>query len=192
MSTPVDRPDFSDASTSSDRYQSGSDEGDLHDWEDFREQYLRYARETSFTPQPTVGFGKSKFGPPPEKIKVANSGPARGLKAAYRRDIEPVYRWDPREIGVIFNEGFKPHNDKLPSSLQYYQAEMTETALVSASRDSTFDEEGPRPPWAVDANGHFKRWTINAPGGYDFVASLNRKAYVNQQEVAFWKGVKGE
>ncbi|WP_381798873.1 hypothetical protein [Streptomyces niveus] len=193
MSTPADhRPPFSDAHTSSDRYESGSDDGTSHNWEDFREQYLKYARETTFVPQPTVGFGKSEFGPRPEQIKVANSGPAKGLRAAYRKDLEPLVRWDPRDYEEVFKFGFRPHNDKRPSSFNYYQAEMTETALVSTSRDATFDEEGPRPAWAFNNEGHFPRYTINAPGGYDFVASLNTSAYVNQQEVAFWKGIRPE
>lgn len=187
------RPDFSDAKTSSDYYSDGSDEGQSYSAQEFREQYQAFARETTFTPQPAVGFGESTYGLDPDKIVVANTGPAKGLRAAYRQDLQPLYRWDSRDYTVIFKEGFRPHNDKRPSSMQHYQAETIETALVSTTRDARWDaDEGPRPAWSASAEGYSYRYTINAPGGYDFLASLNVKSYARQQEVAFWKGIRPE
>ncbi|MFF5161595.1 hypothetical protein ACFY3N_36485 [Streptomyces sp. NPDC000348] len=188
MSTP---PDFSDPSVSGSHYSDGSALSDPGDYQEFLEYYRRYARESTFTPQPTVGFGSSIYGPRPEQIRVANTGPAAGARVVYRADLEPLYRWDSRPPEVIFRDGFQPHNGRLPSSLQYYQSEQTETGLVSTTRD--LNPDAAQPSWARNSAGHSFRYTIHAPGGYEFLASLTHHAsFYGQQEVAFWKGIRPE
>ncbi|MCZ1007826.1 toxin glutamine deamidase domain-containing protein [Streptomyces lydicus] len=192
------RPEFSRPPSVSSEWYSSDDEDPVSK-EFFKEEYTRFGRETTFTPQPTVGFGSSLYGPRPEDMPLARSGellgdPSAGAEAfriAYRFDLEPLFRWDSRSWEVIFVEGFRPHNGKRPVSLRFYQAEHIDTALVSTTRDGTFAEEGARPEWAMK-DGRTYRYTINAPGGYDFLGSLPRYAYANQQEVAFWKGVRPE
>ncbi len=188
---PSHRRNFSDASFSSDRLSDGSAEDDPGNLEEFLDHYRCYARETSFQPQPTVGFGESRYGPRPEEIIVANTGPAAGARVVYRADLEPLYRWDARGAEIIFREGFRPWNDKLPSSLQYYQGEAPESALVSTTRDP--NPAGAQPRDAFDENGFSYRYTIYAPGGYEFMTSLTHHgALYGQQEVAFWKGIRPE
>ncbi|MFE7119583.1 hypothetical protein ACFU99_29615, partial [Streptomyces sp. NPDC057654] len=193
------RPEFSRPPSVSSEWYSSDDDNAL-DEEAFREEYQRFARETSFVPQPAVGFGDSVYGPRPEDLPVARigdlaggpDGGGRAFRVVYRVDVEPLFRWDSRPPEVIFGEGFRPHNDKRPVSLRFYQVDHIETALVSTSRDGVFgEEEGALPAWAVQ-NGVAYRYHVDAPGGYDFMASLPRHAYPPQQEVAFWKGIRPE
>ncbi|MET7456220.1 hypothetical protein ABZT03_30925, partial [Streptomyces sp. NPDC005574] len=125
---------------------------------------------------------------------MANSGPALNGKPAYRKDLEPVYRWDNRKPKKIFKEGFPSWNNMKPSSLQYYQNENGYTGYVSTTRKPEFAGATGMPP--VDAltdDGESYRYTIEAPGGIDFLTTLGREAaYANQEEVAFWRGIRSE
>ncbi|MFE4690657.1 hypothetical protein ACFRH6_11430 [Streptomyces sp. NPDC056749] len=141
-------------------------------------------RLTTARPQIVAGFGKSKFGPRPEKIPVSRSQTFRTLR--YRQDREPLYRYDTRHHDTIFNEGFRPWNNKAVRSLAHYQAWLQRSAMVSTTRHhGTY-----APKWAEASDGTANLYVINAPGGIDMVDSLRTRAYGGLQEVVFWKGIR--
>ncbi|MEU9557217.1 scabin-related ADP-ribosyltransferase [Streptomyces fumanus] len=147
-------------------------------------------RSVTPTPQRTAGFGRSKYGPHPRDLVVANTGPAVNAQLMYRKDTLPLFRWDTRGPEIIFSEGFRNWNNLAPSSLQHYQNQNQETALVSFTRepDPTFS----RPDWAVNEDGLSYRYLTFPPGGYEFLSTLQTASYSSQDEVAHWKGVRPE
>ncbi|MFJ5220694.1 hypothetical protein ACIP98_39225 [Streptomyces sp. NPDC088354] len=159
--------------------------------EKFPDERIRWAlsqfhSDTTTEPQPTAGFGKSRFGLRPDKLRVSRTETYRTL--FFRKDNEPLFRYDTRHFDTIFNEGFRPWNNKAPRSLLHYQSHLQRTAMVSASRSAgTF-----LPPWAVAPDGTANLYVIKAPGGVDMVASLRRRAWWMMYEVAFWKGIRPE
>ncbi|MFD5571731.1 scabin-related ADP-ribosyltransferase [Streptomyces cadmiisoli] len=156
-----------------------------------RRQYP--GRLTTDRAQPAAGFGRSRYGIHPADLPTLRHD-KQGRQApriAYRADSEPLYRWDTRTPDAIFPEGFKSWNVKLPKSLRSYQKTLKESrrsALVSATRSN----DGYIPEWAIRQDGLALRYTIRAPGGMDLVESLGTVAFHQQQEVAFWKGIRPE
>ncbi|MFE9118534.1 DUF4157 domain-containing protein [Streptomyces sp. NPDC007172] len=149
-------------------------------------------RQTTPVPQPAAGFGRSQFGLHPSRLPTlrhdAQGRPAPRIE--YRADSEPLYRWDRRLPDEIFPQGFRSWNVKVPNSLRSYQKTLKESrrsALVSVTRSG----DGYAPEWAIE-NGRAIRYTIRAPGGMDLVESLGTVAFHQQQEVAFWKGIRPE
>ncbi|MEV8031618.1 hypothetical protein [Streptomyces sp. NPDC086182] len=190
MTTPWERDDHSDTegytSEASDSSFEGAEDPGLID----ATLQSVPGRSVTPTPQMTAGFGSSKYGPHPRNIVVANTGPAADATLQYRKDMGQLWRWDSRGPDVIFREGFRPHNNLAPSSLQHYQNTHQETALVSFTRDP--DPDSSRPEWAVDENGRSYRYLAFPSGGYDFVSSLQTASLPGQDEVALWKGVRPE
>ncbi|WP_435879811.1 scabin-related ADP-ribosyltransferase [Streptomyces flaveolus] len=147
-------------------------------------------RAVTPTPQRAGGFGRSKYGPRPDAVMVAYTGPAVGATLMYRKDSEAVFRWDTRGPGIIFPRGFEHQNNVAPSSLQYYQNQAQDTALVSFTRDP---DPNARPEWAFnEEDGLAYRYLGFPPGGYDFVSTLQTASMPSQDEVAFWKGSRPE
>ncbi|MEU0950581.1 hypothetical protein ABZ379_49430 [Streptomyces canus] len=155
--------------------------------EDYQMAMDRFpGRRTSAKPQPTAGIGRSRFGLRPDKLWASRTD--RSLTLRYRKDNEPLYRYDSRHHDVIFNEGFRPWNGKAPRSLAHYQLHLQRTALVSASRNGGSYV----PSWAIGQDGTTNLYVIQAPGGIDMIATLKRRAGLEMQEVAFWKGIRPE
>lgn len=154
----------------------------------------QYPRQVSETPQPAAGFGKSRLGVLPGRVKpMRQDAKGRALPSLkYRADDAPLYRYDTRGPDEILAKGFAPRSEKLPRSLRLYQkvlhTEMNGTAFVSTSR-SPGDYI---PEWAKQPNGDAYRYVINAPGGIDLVVTLGSTAFLDQQEVIFWKGIRPE
>ncbi|MEU0950657.1 hypothetical protein ABZ379_49840, partial [Streptomyces canus] len=158
-----------------------------HSEDEYEEAFDRFpGRRVSVEPQPTVGHGGSRFGLHPDKFRVSRSQPHLTLQ--YRADNESLYRYDTRHHDVIFNEGFRPWNGKAPRSLAHYQKHVPRTAVVSASRNPG----DYLPYWAVARDGLANLYVIHAPGGIDMIATLKRRAGLEMQEVAFWKGIRPE
>ncbi|MCW2902100.1 MAG: hypothetical protein JWO67_4365, partial [Streptosporangiaceae bacterium] len=190
------RPEYSDAdyaATDSDPDFDNSEESDSEDETppdelraEFEQFYFAHPRDTTYAAQPTVGFGTSLYGPRPERFIAARSGSSQGGRPVYRRDDEPLYRWDSRPPEVIFSEGFRPRSDTLPKSLRLYQKWLDRSGVVSATRSREPDVVSPR----LNSDGFTYRYTLTAPGGIDMVATLNVNAYPSMQEVIFWKGIR--
>ncbi|MFI5983497.1 hypothetical protein ACIBEA_21790 [Streptomyces sp. NPDC051555] len=176
--------------------------------DDFEAAYNSFPRSTTTTPQATVGFGKSRFGVPPEKLKTlrhewrefADDPDEDGFypadcppKLLYRQDDELLYRFDTREPDEIFREGFKPLTEKVPASLRFYEHTLHSgddgTAFVSTTRSPWW---GSTPDWFQRPDSLIYRYVIKAPGGIDLMATLGAKSLVKQQEVVFWKGIRPE
>ncbi|MFJ8388829.1 DUF4157 domain-containing protein [Streptomyces sp. NPDC094438] len=189
MEMELDPPDFSDAEE--------IDDGG-YDSEAFEEDYQKYLatrdqlpRDTTATPQPAAGFGKSTYGIHPSKVKTLRQDKKQGRAAPelrYRQDNHLLYRWDKRAPGEILGSGFAPWNEKLPPSLRHYQKLLQRTGFVSTTRS----EGGYVPDWARQTDGSGYRYVINAPGGIDLVDTLGTVSFVQQQEVIFWKGIRPE
>jgi hypothetical protein len=184
------RPLYSDVEADSDSNSESSHMGQLTQ-EAFIQHFNAYERESTYVPQLTVGFGTSLFGPRPEDLRVANTGADSGNRGAFRLDLQRVFRFSRGTAAEIFRDGYQPRGDTLPSSLQRYQAELSETGLVSTTRDPSRTEEAAMPAWVLNSE-FYSIGAIDAPGGYEFLTSLGRSAYANQQEVAFWKGIRPE
>lgn len=98
-----------------------------------------------------------------------------------------MYRWDSRRPAVIFSEGFQPKSDVAPSSLQYHQRQLTDSAMVSFTRKPE-PEHGEMHREAGTGNAY--RYTApQVQGGVDVAVSLGTASYAHQQEVVFWKGM---
>lgn len=183
----IDRLDFSDAEELSD---GGADsEAGEYDFPSFMAERDKYPRATTPTPQPAAGFGESTYGIDPGKVKSMREDRKQGRAVPplrYRKDNEPLYRWDGRTPDQILGKGFKPWNEKLPASLRHYQKLLQRTGFVSATRSPG----GYVPDWARQPDGSGWRYVINAPGGIDLVDTLGTTAFAQQQEVIFWKGIQ--
>ncbi|WP_234046958.1 eCIS core domain-containing protein [Streptomyces adelaidensis] len=159
-----------------------------------RHKYNQYPRQVSENPQPAVGFGKSRLGVRPDLVKsMRQDAQGRALPPLkYRTDNAPLYRYDTRGPDEILAQGFAPRSEKLPRSLRLYQkvlhTAMNGTAYVSTSR-SPGDYI---PEWAKQSNGDAYRYVLSASGGIDLVATLGSTAFLDQQEVIFWKGIRPE
>lgn len=190
--------------SSAPEYSSGAEvsydndsEGYEADPQDYYAERARADRDTTTDPQPAAGFGKSKRGINPKKLKTIRDD-KRGKKAdgkgrdapelKYRKDNKPLYRFDGRGPETIMVEGFKPWNEELPRSLRLYQKELHKTGFVSATR-SPGDYV---PDWARQPDGTAYRYQMNPPGGIDLVDTLGTVSFAQQQEVIFWKGVRPE
>ncbi|WP_150493103.1 scabin-related ADP-ribosyltransferase [Streptomyces kanamyceticus] len=188
MAMDIDQLDFSDAEEISD---GGMDsEAEEADFPAFMAERGKYPRSTTPTPQEAVGFGDSKYGIDPGKVKSMREDKAGGGRPLpplqYRKDNELLYRWDGRTPDQILGKGFAPWNEKLPASLRHYQKLLQKTGFVSTTRSPG----GYVPDWARQPDGSGYRYVINAPGGIDLVETLGTTSFVQQQEVIFWKGVK--
>ncbi|MFD4629074.1 hypothetical protein ACFVYR_04125 [Streptomyces sp. NPDC058284] len=183
----VDARDFSDAEELSD---GGMDsEADEYDYATFMAERGKYPRETTPTPQPAVGFGESTYGPDPGKVKSMREDRKQGRPLPplrYRKDNELLYRWDKRTPDEILGKGFDAWNEKLPASLRHYQKLLQKTGFVSTTRSPG----GYVPDWARQPDGSGYRYVISAPGGIDLVDTLGTTAFVQQQEVIFWRGMQ--
>ncbi|MEU1116327.1 MULTISPECIES: hypothetical protein [unclassified Streptomyces] len=182
----VDARDFSDAEELTD---GGTDsEAGEYDYASFLDERNKYPRETTPTPQPTVGFGDSTYGPDPGKVKSMREDRKQGRALPplrYRKDNELLYRWDKRTPDQILGKGFDSWNDKLPASLRHYQKLLTKTGFVSTTRSPG----GYVPDWARQPDGSGYRYVISAPGGIDLVDTLGTTSFAQQQEVIFWRGM---
>ncbi|MEU6126492.1 hypothetical protein [Streptomyces sp. NPDC047123] len=182
----VDPRDFSDAEEISD---GGTDsEAGEYDYASFMDERNKFPRETTPTPQPTVGFGDSTYGPDPGKVKSMREDRKQGRDVPplrYRKDSELLYRWDKRTPDQILGKGFEAWNDKLPASLRHYQKLLQKTGFVSTTRSPG----GYVPDWARQPDGSGYRYVISAPGGIDLVDTLGTTSFAQQQEVIFWKGM---
>jgi hypothetical protein len=56
----------------------------------------------------------------------------------YRKDDEPLTRFDLRHYDIIFRDGFRPWNNKRPAGLLSCQTITTRTAFVSTSRRNDY------------------------------------------------------
>lgn len=183
--------------SSAPEYSSGAEvsydndsEGYEADPQDYFAERGRAERDTTGDPQPAAGFGKSKHGINPKKLKTLRHD-KHGREAPelkYRKDNKPLYRFDGRGPETIMVEGFKPWNEELPRSLRLYQKELHKTGFVSATR-SPGDYV---PDWARQPDGTAYRYQMNPPGGIDLVDTLGTVSFAQQQEVIFWKGVRPE
>jgi hypothetical protein len=193
--------EFSDAETVDLDYESEGYEADLPA---HQQHYNKYPRDVTESPQDAAGFGSSRKGVLPGRVKTIRKD-KRGRtppSLMFRQDNHPLYRYDTRGPNEIFREGFRPRSGKLPKSLRLYQAVLHTgsegTAFVSTSR-SPGDY---LPDWAIlnpaaAAKYGFTgqvafRYKITAPGGIDLIASLGTTAFHGQQEVIFWKGIRPE
>ncbi|MFE9768362.1 DUF4157 domain-containing protein [Streptomyces sp. NPDC005808] len=178
-------------------YSSGPDashdnDSEGYEWEEteYLAERSRADRDTTADPQPAAGFGKSKHGINPKKLKTLrhdkHNRQAPELK--YRKDDKPLFRFDKRSPEQIMDEGFKSWNEEVPRSLRLYQKELHKTGFVSATR-SAGDYV---PDWARQPDGSAYRYQMNPPGGIDLVDSLGTVSFAQQQEVVFWKGVRPE
>lgn len=151
----------------------------------------RPSRQTSDIPVPGgMGFGSSKYGPRPEQLPTARTGPFAGGTRYYREDLDPLYHWSPEGPDVAFTHGIPPKNNLAPRSLQQHQNRPSDSAMVSLTRNP--DPEA-QPPGARDPeSGISYRRTVLGPGGVDFVNSLITPSKVHREEVGQWKGVKPE
>ncbi|MFB7498141.1 hypothetical protein ACFC09_26250 [Streptomyces sp. NPDC056161] len=169
----------------------GSYEGFESTPEDFRQAWEAFpGRRVGPNPVDTVGSGESRYGVNPLSLTVANSGPAADYQIAHRLDRDPLYRFKThtreRGLGIVFRDGFENKSDKLPSSIQYYQNNHTDTVYVSSSRDR--DPAGPKPLWVDE--GEYARYSMpNVPGGIDVLATLREVAFRHQQEIIHYKGI---
>ncbi|GGM03595.1 hypothetical protein GCM10010129_53810 [Streptomyces fumigatiscleroticus] len=179
--------EFSDAEAVG--YDADSDAGEW-DQAAYDTERGRYHRDTTDAPQPAAGFGTSTYGLHPSRLKTRrkNKNGQQAPKLKYRKDREPLYRYDTRPPEVILREGFKPWNDKMPRSLRLYQKTLDRTALVSTSRS----HGGYTPEWAKQPDGSAYLYVVNPPGGIDLVDSLGTSSFAQQQEVVFWKGIRPE
>ncbi|WP_098245665.1 scabin-related ADP-ribosyltransferase [Streptomyces formicae] len=187
MAMDIDQRDFSDAEEISD---GGMDsEADEADYQSFMAERGKYPRSTTPTPQEAVGFGDSKYGVDPAKVKTMREDKAGGGRPLppllYRKDNELLYRWDKRTPDQILGKGFDAWNDKLPASLRHYQKLLQKTGFVSTTRSPG----GYVPDWARQPDGSGYRYVISAPGGIDLVDTLGTTSFVQQQEVIFWRGM---
>ncbi|MEU6994540.1 hypothetical protein ABZ953_28270 [Streptomyces sp. NPDC046465] len=182
----VDARDFSDAEEISD---GGTDsEAGEYDYATFLDERNKFPRETTPTPQPTVGFGDSTYGPDPGKVKSMREDRKQGRAVPplrYRKDNELLYRWDKRTPDEILGKGFDAWNDKLPASLRHYQKLLQKTGFVSTTRSPG----GYVPDWARQSDGSGYRYVIKASGGIDLVDTLGTASFARQQEVIFWRGM---
>ncbi|MFF1379100.1 hypothetical protein [Streptomyces sp. NPDC058308] len=187
MAMDIDRLDFSDAEELSD---GGTDsEAGEYDFPDFMAERDKHPRSTTPTPQPAAGFGDSTYGIDPGKVKSMREDRKQGRDVPplrYRKDTEPLYRWDGRTPDQIIGKGFKPWNEKLPASLRHYQKLLQRTGFVSTTRSPG----GYVPDWARQPDGSGWRYVIHAPGGIDLVDTLGTTSFAQQQEVIFWKGIQ--
>ncbi|MFD6431471.1 hypothetical protein [Streptomyces venezuelae] len=183
----VDRLDFSDAEELSD---GGTDsEAGEYDYPSFMAERDKHPRSTTPTPQEAAGFGDSTYGIDPGKVKSMREDRKQGREVPplrYRKDNEPLYRWDGRTPDQILGKGFKPWNEKLPASLRHYQKLLQRTGFVSTTRSPG----GYVPDWARQPDGSGWRYVIHAPGGIDLVDTLGTTSFAQQQEVIFWKGIQ--
>ncbi|WP_055569349.1 scabin-related ADP-ribosyltransferase [Streptomyces atriruber] len=187
MAMEIDQLDFSDAEELSD---GGTDsEADEWDFPSFSAERDKYPRATTPTPQAAAGFGDSTYGIDPGKVKSMREDRKQGRDVPplrYRKDNEPLYRWDGRTPDQIMGKGFKPWNEKLPASLRHYQKLLQRTGFVSTTRSPG----GYVPDWARQPDGSGWRYVIHAPGGIDLVDTLGTTSFAQQQEVIFWKGIQ--
>lgn len=169
--------------------------------EEYDESYAQFPRSVGYNPVPTVGFGNSRYGPPPEAIVVARTGPAAGRPVVYRTDNEEHYRFEgrtPEQIAA--NRGITAHNDQLPVSLQSYQNTTQRSALSSWTRDPQPSGELLSTVESLSRYNDPNRgddapiWRIGsvAPGGIDLMESLGQQSYPAQQEIAHYRGVRDE
>ncbi|MFI7320137.1 hypothetical protein [Streptomyces venezuelae] len=183
----IDRLDFSDAEELSD---GGTDsEAGEYDYPSFMAERGKHPRSTTPTPQEAAGFGESTYGIDPAKVKSMREDRKQGRAVPplrYRKDNEPLYRWDGRTPDQILGKGFKPWNEKLPASLRHYQKLLQRTGFVSTTRSPG----GYVPDWARQPDGSGWRYVIHAPGGIDLVDTLGTTSFAQQQEVIFWKGIQ--
>ncbi|MFE6904641.1 hypothetical protein ACFVFJ_49190 [Streptomyces sp. NPDC057717] len=152
----------------------------------YKKLFGKDPRESTDKPQPSTGFGNSRFGIRPDRIFPTRRG--KPLPLRYRKDNEDLYRYDIRPYETIFLEGFRPWNNKAPRSLRHYQRFHQQTAFISTTRA----EKMPTIQRQMLPDGTTHRYVIKAPGGIDFVATLKNAAFPAQQEVVFWKGIRPE
>ncbi|MFE6904530.1 hypothetical protein ACFVFJ_48565, partial [Streptomyces sp. NPDC057717] len=169
------------------------DNSDMEKKEEKQETYethsSKYRRETTGRPQPSAGFGRSRFGLRPDRIFPTRRGKPSGL--LYRKDNEDLYRYDARPYETIFLEGFRPWNNKVPRSLRHHMTHMQKSAFVSTTRaQQKFAANLAALPWIMQPDKTAYRYVIKAPGGIDLLETLKTKAYVTEQEVMFWKGIR--
>ncbi|MFD9292588.1 lonely Cys domain-containing protein [Streptomyces sp. NPDC060030] len=150
------------------------------------------ARIITRTPEKAIGFGSSRFGINPKKLKVfrklSRGAPAQSYgDIKYRHDKSPLYRFDTRQPDEIFAKGFNSWNGKIPRSLRHYQRFQQKTGFVSATRNPLGYM-----PWCTLKDGTLNRYVIRARGGIDLVESLKERSFVWQHEVLFWKGIRPE
>ncbi|MGW0890085.1 scabin-related ADP-ribosyltransferase [Saccharopolyspora sp. NPDC002578] len=118
----------------------------------------------------------------------------------WRTDDEMLYREDDRDYEAVFRSGLVPWEDSaLPASLDTHQTTIgLRTSFVSFSRSKAFSAEWGDHRWNDDydvnrrESDRIQVFEIDAPGGIDLVASLNRYAMPMQQEVVFPGGVRPE
>ncbi|MFE6904819.1 hypothetical protein ACFVFJ_50365, partial [Streptomyces sp. NPDC057717] len=188
----MDDADFSDSDDiNTDARYDDSEVGEREE-EVYKKASEKYRRETTCTPQPSAGFGKSRFGIRPDRIFPVRRGKPSTLR--YRKDNEELYRYDSRPYETIFLEGFRPWNNKVPRSMRHYMKYYQMTAFVSATRA----EKGYVPSWAVLprqallSTKKARRYVLKAPGGIDLLETLKTHSLEIQQEVVFWKGIRPE
>ncbi|GAA2611606.1 scabin-related ADP-ribosyltransferase [Streptomyces axinellae] len=187
-----ERADYSDAEGFGS--EADSMEGSYEGWDNHPEQVQEAleafpGRMSGRARIEAVGYGDSKYGINPQDIRVANSGPSGDNEFVYRLDELPLYRWESRGPEIVFEVGLRNKNNLVPSSLQYYQNNHRDTALVSFTRDK--DPAAAKPVW-LDEVETYRYCAPNVRGGIDIMASLPEVAYRNQQEVVFWKGMRPE
>ncbi|WP_371934852.1 hypothetical protein [Streptomyces sp. KL118A] len=187
MAMEIDQLDFSDAEELSD----GGTNSEADEWDipSYQAERAKFPRSTTPTPQAAAGFGDSTYGIDPGKVKSMREDRKQGRDAPelrYRKDSQPLYRWDGRTPDQILGKGFTPWNEKIPASLRHYQKLLQRTGFVSTTRSPG----GYVPDWARQPDGSGWRYVINAPGGIDLVDTLGTTSFAQQQEVIFWKGIQ--
>ncbi|MFE6904820.1 hypothetical protein ACFVFJ_50370, partial [Streptomyces sp. NPDC057717] len=181
--------DFSDSDEIGTDVRDDKSEWEGTKWGVHEEISRKYRRETTGRPQPSAGFGKSRFGLRPDRIFPTRRGKPSGLR--YRKDNEDLYRYDDRPYETIFLEGFRPWNNKVPRSLRHYMRHMQKSAFVSTTRVRQEHVMKLAFPSTL-SNETANRYVIKAPGGIDLLETLKTQALPKEQEVMFWKGIRPE
>ncbi|MEU6128250.1 DnaJ domain-containing protein [Saccharopolyspora sp. NPDC047091] len=135
----------------------------------------------------------------PSELRLLDMSAAPG-GILWRTDDEPLYREDDRDYEAVFRSGLVPWDaSALPPSLNAHQTTFDlRTSFVSLSRDKDFAAAWGDSRWSDEYKVNHREsdrvqvFEIDAPGGIDLVASMNRYAIPKQQEVDFPGGIRPE
>ncbi|WP_232002942.1 NUDIX domain-containing protein, partial [Mycobacterium sp. 1245801.1] len=127
----------------------------------------------------------AQLDPTVDPTDVADAYSSPSGTTFFRTDNGPLYRYDTRPPGIIFEQGFAsqaPH--WLPEA-----GWVTPTTLVSTTRHPQIPLDFLDP---AESRGHPFLYVIDAPGGVDVNATGGLARHAYQQEIAFPGGIRRE